>query len=56
VTLREPQAGADHAVQSHWSVTNEKETIVMPTGIGKTETMISVMVSVPCRKILVIVQ
>lgn len=53
--LREPQAGAVHAVQSHWSVTNETATIVMPTGTGKTETMISVMVSVRCRKILVIV-
>ncbi len=53
--LRPPQIGAIHAVHQHWTVSNEVATIVLPTGTGKTETMLSVMVSAPCNKILVIV-
>ncbi|MEW6211582.1 MAG: DEAD/DEAH box helicase family protein [Acidobacteriota bacterium] len=36
-------------------MTNEAATIVMPTGTGKTETMLSIMISKQCQKILVIV-
>ncbi len=53
--LRKPQAGAIHSVAAHWSVKNDCATIVMPTGIGKTETMLSVMVHQQCEKILVLV-
>lgn len=53
--LREPQNGALHNILGHWAVTNDAATIVMPTGTGKTETMISVLVSAPCEKILIIV-
>jgi superfamily II DNA or RNA helicase len=53
--LRLPQIGAIHAVHSHWAVSNRPATIVMPTGTGKTETMLSVLVSTPCQRLLVIV-
>jgi superfamily II DNA or RNA helicase len=55
VGLRNPQIGALHAILAHWTVGNEPATIVMPTGTGKTETMLSVLVSVPCKKVLVVV-
>src|SRR6185437_5983310 len=53
--LRPPQIGAVHAIHAHWSVSEETATIVMPTGTGKTDTMIAIMVSTPCPKVLVIV-
>jgi superfamily II DNA or RNA helicase len=53
--LRSPQVGALHAIHSHWVVTDDPATIVMPTGTGKTETMLSTLVSKPCSKVLVIV-
>jgi superfamily II DNA or RNA helicase len=53
--LREPQIGAIHAIHAHWTVTNAPATIVMPTGTGKTETMICVLVSRLCRRVLIVV-
>jgi superfamily II DNA or RNA helicase len=53
--LREPQIGAIHAIHAHWAVTNDAATVVMPTGTGKTETMISVLVSSQCRRVLIVV-
>lgn len=53
--LREPQAGALHAIAAHWSVSSECSTIVMPTGTGKTEVMLSTLVSKGCERVLVIV-
>lgn len=53
--LRPPQAGAVHAVHAHWAVGDEPATIIMPTGTGKTETMLSVLVSKQCPKLLVVV-
>ena len=53
--LRPPQIGAVHAIHAHWTVSAETATIVMPTGTGKTETMIALLVSTPCPKVLVIV-
>jgi superfamily II DNA or RNA helicase len=53
--LRTPQIGAVHIVHGHWSVSKEIGTIVMPTGTGKTETMLSILVSRPCPKVLVVV-
>lgn len=55
VGLRTPQLGAVHAVHAHWAASNEPGTIVMPTGTGKTETMLAVLVSTMCPKLLVIV-
>ena len=53
--LRPPQEGAVHAALAHWVVTDEPATIVMPTGIGKTETMLSILISKQCEKLLVVV-
>ena len=55
--LRLPQIGALHAISAHLSTDKELEptTVVLPTGTGKTETMLSAMVyrRAPC--ILVVV-
>lgn len=53
--LRAPQVGALHAIQAHWVVDSSPATVVMPTGTGKTETMLSVLISRRCQKILVVV-
>lgn len=53
--LRPPQLGAVHAVHAHWAVGQQTATVVMPTGTGKTETMLSVLLSHDCRKLLVVV-
>lgn len=53
--LRRPQIGALHAVHAHWSVSEETATVVMPTGTGKTDTMIAVAVSARCPRVLVVV-
>ena len=55
IGLRRPQIGAVHAAHMHWIVSASPATIVMPTGTGKTETMLSILVSMPCQKLLVIV-
>jgi superfamily II DNA or RNA helicase len=55
IGLRPPQAGAVHAVHAHWSIASSAATLVMPTGTGKTETMLSVLISAPCPRVLVIV-
>ena len=39
--LRPPQLGALFAVGMHWSLDKQPATIVMPTGTGKTETMLA---------------
>lgn len=39
--LRPPQIGALHAIGAHWSIHSSPATIVMPTGTGKTETMLA---------------
>ncbi len=55
--LRLPQIGALHAISAHLSTDKELEpaTVVLPTGTGKTETMLATMVyhRAPC--ILVVV-
>ncbi|MES2838853.1 MAG: DEAD/DEAH box helicase family protein [Pseudomonadota bacterium] len=55
VGLRKPQAGALHAIHAHWSISSEVATIVMPTGTGKTETMLAVLTSTQCKRVLVVV-
>ncbi|HKR29857.1 MAG TPA: DEAD/DEAH box helicase family protein, partial [Terriglobales bacterium] len=54
IGLRNPQLGALHAIEAHWSVTDSTATIVMPTGTGKTEVMLSILVSRCCAKLLVV--
>jgi superfamily II DNA or RNA helicase len=55
VGLRKPQLGALHAIHAHWSTSSDTVSIVMPTGTGKTETMLSTLVSMGCHRVLVIV-
>lgn len=53
--LRKPQLGALHAILGHFLAPNDVATVVLPTGTGKTETMLSAMVAGRCRKLLVTV-
>ncbi|MFC6083689.1 DEAD/DEAH box helicase [Sphaerisporangium aureirubrum] len=54
--LREPQLGAVHAVLGHWaSRRSQPATVVMPTGTGKTETMVALLVAGRVERLLVIV-
>lgn len=53
--LREPQASAIHAYLSYQPALKNRANIVMPTGTGKTETMLGIMVAAQCHKILVAV-
>lgn len=53
--LRPPQLGALHAILSHWTLSTEPVTVVMPTGTGKTETMISLLITAQPKCLLVVV-
>lgn len=53
--LRPPQLGALFAIGSHWSLSQAPATIVMPTGTGKTETMLSVLAAHQLKRLLVAV-
>ncbi|WP_207425002.1 DEAD/DEAH box helicase [Pedobacter sp. SYSU D00535] len=53
--LRPPQLGALHAIQAHWSISSKPAVVVMPTGTGKTETMLCLTVAEKLTGLLVIV-
>src|SRR5574344_2146635 len=53
--LRSPQIGALHAILAHIEDGTESGIVVMPTGTGKTETMLSFLVANQCEKVLVVV-
>lgn len=53
--LRRPQIAALYSILSHMKVSKEIATVVMPTGTGKTETMMSTMISAQCERLLVTV-
>ena len=53
--LRPPQIGALHATLAHWSVSTKPATIVMPTGTGKTETMLALLTAVEIERLMVVV-
>jgi len=53
--LRPPQIGALHSVLAHWSISDKPALVVMPTGTGKTETMLCLLIANQCNKTLVIV-
>jgi hypothetical protein len=55
IGLRSPQIGALHAIHAHWTLSDSTATIVMPTGTGKTETMLSILISASCPRLLVVV-
>ncbi|NLT56609.1 MAG: DEAD/DEAH box helicase family protein, partial [Actinomycetales bacterium] len=55
-SLRRPQAGALHAVLGHLlSGVDVPGLVVMPTGTGKTETMLAVTVAAGLERLLVVV-
>ena len=53
--LRLPQIGALHAALAHWSVSHTPATIVMPTGTGKTETMLALLTCARLPRLMVVV-
>lgn len=53
--LRPPQLGALHAIGAHWSLGHQPATIVMPTGTGKTETMLAALAAFGRSPLLVVV-
>lgn len=55
--LRLPQLGALHAISGYFATNRplDPATVVLPTGTGKTETMLSMLVYQQCKKMLVIV-
>jgi type I site-specific restriction endonuclease len=53
--LRAPQLGAIYAFMSKVQIPRHKNIIVMPTGTGKTETMLSLLIANQCKKLLVTV-
>lgn len=53
--LRSPQIGALHAIMAHIEEESHSGIVVMPTGTGKTETMLSFMVANQCHKVFVVV-
>ena len=55
VGYRSAQLGAIYAIKSHWTISSSPATIVMPTGTGKTEVMISTVVSEHLAKTCIVV-
>lgn len=53
--LRSPQIGALHALMAHVEDGEDSAIVVMPTGTGKTETMLSFLIANACKKVFVIV-
>lgn len=53
--LRSPQIGALHALLSHTEDGDESAIVAMPTGTGKTETMLAFLIANTCQKVFVIV-
>ena len=52
--LRAPQVGALYGALAHWKVTEDVGTVVMPTGTGKTETMVALLAKERPERLLVI--
>ncbi|HWA70685.1 MAG TPA: DEAD/DEAH box helicase family protein [Polyangiaceae bacterium] len=56
VGLRDPQIGALHTILGYWTTDpQEPATVVMPTGTGKTETMLAVYAHQRIARLLVLV-
>lgn len=53
--LRRAQSGSVYSLLSHWSLSNDVATIVLPTGTGKTETMLVATLADRAKRTLVIV-
>lgn len=53
--LRSPQIGALHSILAHWSISHKAALVVMPTGTGKTETMLCLSIAAQNEKTLILV-
>jgi superfamily II DNA or RNA helicase len=53
--LRPPQIGALYSILAHVQNPEDRAIVVMPTGTGKTEVMLSALISNQCNKLLVAV-
>lgn len=53
--LRPPQIGSLFTIGGHWSLYNQAATVVMPTGTGKTETMLATLVAHNPGTLLIVV-
>lgn len=53
--LRAAQLGATYSLLAHWSLTNDVSTVVLPTGTGKTETMLVATLIDQAERTLVVV-
>jgi superfamily II DNA or RNA helicase len=53
--LRPPQIGALHAIGAHWSQHHRPATVIMPTGTGKTESMMAALLAHVAGPLLVVV-
>jgi hypothetical protein len=53
--LRQPQLGAIYSVLGHLKLLSDTGIVVLPTGTGKTETMLALLLANQCQKLLVIV-
>lgn len=51
--LRPPQIGALYSILAHIQNPEDKAIVVMPTGTGKTETMLATLIANECKKLLV---
>lgn len=54
-SLRPAQSGALYSLLSHWSLSYDACTIVLPTGTGKTETMLVAVLADNAQRVLVVV-
>ena len=55
VGLRVPQFGALSSIRASWTISNEAITIVLPTGTGKSETMLAAILAGKIKRSLVVV-
>lgn len=53
--LRPPQVGAIYGTLVHWTKSQAPAIVTLPTGTGKTEAMLAILVAAQCRKLLVVV-
>jgi superfamily II DNA or RNA helicase len=53
--LRPPQIGAIHMALGHWKMSSDVATIVMPTGTGKTDSMVALLALEQPKCLLVVV-
>lgn len=53
--LRQPQIAALHSIMGHLKLPLDGASVIMPTGTGKTETMLATLVANQCQRLLVTV-